>query len=270
MKIHDARRLLEGIRDANYHHDGIRCLRLLRLDAARFAALRTEIQHLCAQQVPSDVRNTRHVTNWAGPFGKVTQYSLYNATGRFDDFSSDHNASCFGKRFHHKVNFPELDGLMRTLPALINCRLNLMGPSAGLSMHEEHSVIKAQSGLVGIRARFHLPIVTNPLAEISLDGSVYHLEAGSIFFINHGCVHSAVNSGTATRIHLVWDLLLTRAACNLLFGDMADACPAHTIRVPSSQRCVTPVRTTAISNARVLPSSLSEPEAADLAFLRVQ
>ena len=270
MKTRDARRLLEGIRDANYHHAGITCLRLLRLDAARFAALRTETQQLCTQQAPSDVRSTRHVTNWAGPFGKVTQYSLYNATGRFDDFSSDHNASCFGKRFHHKMVFPEMDRLICALPGLINCRLNLIGPSGGLSAHEEHSVVKVLSGLVGIRARFHLPIVTNPLAEISLDGNVYYLEAGSIFFINHGCIHSAVNRGTATRIHLVWDLYLTREACDLFFGDMTDACPAGSVRVPSSQRCVTPVRTTDISHPRILPPPLSEPEAADLAFLRVQ
>jgi hypothetical protein len=71
---------------------------------------------------------------------------------------------------------------------------------------------------VGVRARFHLPLVTSPGASLLLDGDLHHLEAGTVYLVNHGCVHAAENAGAADRVHLVWDMLLTAPAAEVMFG----------------------------------------------------
>ncbi|MFE6286345.1 aspartyl/asparaginyl beta-hydroxylase domain-containing protein [Streptomyces sp. NPDC057877] len=218
MNEHEFRRVLEGIRDANYHRPGIRCMRLMTADPATVEGLLTDVARLRAGQRPSRAGTIGHVTRWARPTGRVEQFSLLNASGRSDDFSRDHDLSCFGKRFHHGERLPKLASLIGSLPHLVNFRVNVLGAGASLAPHEEHSVVRSQDGGVGVRARFHLPLVTHPTATLVLDGEVHHLTAGSVYLVNHGCVHAAENGGGSERIHLVWDMLMTVDACEAMFG----------------------------------------------------
>ena len=104
----------------------------------------------------------------------------------------------------------------------------------------EHSIIRTQTGSIGACIRYHLPLVTNQSAELTLDGHVFHLEAGIVYLVNHGCVHAVRNGGTERRAHLVWDQLLTRPAYDAVFGDKADptwgACVKDQERTPSALR----------------------------------
>lgn len=211
--------LLTGIRDANYHEGGIRCLQIFRVEEAYFSELQREVKRLCQDQTGSKANESGHITHWAGPRGEVVQYSLLNRSSRYDDFHSDHDLSSFGKRFHGAAKYPGLARLASLFPEATNFRVNSMGPQARLSPHEEHSVIRTQAGSVALRIRLHLPVFTNPAAELMLDGEIYHLEAGIMYFVNHGCVHSACNGGNDIRVHLVWDVLLTRNAYSFLFKD---------------------------------------------------
>jgi hypothetical protein len=206
-----------GIRDANYHQGGIRCLQLFTAEETFFGQLRTEVIRLCQTECGSRVGDPGHVTNWTRPRGEVVQFSLLNASGRYDDFRADHDLSCFGKRFHGTATYPSLARMVDTFPHTVNFRVNLLGPGARLSPHEEHSVIRTRTGSVALRTRFHLPVCTNPSAEMMLDGDVYRLEVGRVYLVNHGCVHSACNYGNHDRIHLVWDMLMTREAFQFMF-----------------------------------------------------
>ena len=269
MTKNDLHLVLQGIRDANYHHGGIRCLRLLHLDPDFFADLQADVSRLCAAQHPSNVNDPNHITNWTQPSGQVLQYSLLNATGRYDDFSTDHNLSCFGKRFRDADLYPVLGRLIDVLPHTVNVRINVLGPSAELSPHEEHSVVRTQLGTVSIRPRFHLPIFTNSGAEIILDDHVYHLEEGSIYFFNHGCFHSAHNRSEQTRVHLVWDQLLTLEVFDLMFGEGVDiSFPARRV-IPSQQNPV-PIRQERLGFVRRLPASISEDKALNLTLFEPQ
>lgn len=243
--------VLSGIRDAHHHRGGIRCLRLFRLPNELFTALRDDVDALCRSHAPSDVTLPGHVTHWTNPYGGVLQYSLLNRTGRYDDFAADHDLSCFGKRFHDAAAYPTLGRFIDEFPHCVNFRVNVLGPEAGLSPHEEPVLFHARGGGVGVRARFHLPLVTNPAAELALDGVVYHLEEAEIYFVNNGCIHSAANRGDRPRVHLVWDMLLTPEAFNLMFGPAADlTLPLQ--RVPEPQREPSPIRTvTVLSHERV-------------------
>ena len=67
------RALLEGIRDADAHRGGIRCLRLFRLDRTLARGLRAEVLAVCEREPSSDVQEREHVTHWTGPRGAVRQ-----------------------------------------------------------------------------------------------------------------------------------------------------------------------------------------------------
>jgi hypothetical protein len=262
----DQRRVLGGIRDANYHRSGVRCLRLFSADPPMVERLRTEVSMLRTQQRASLATAPEHVTAWAGPRGHVEQLSLLNATGQCDDFSRDHDLSCFGKRFHHAAHHPALAGLLRALPHLVNFRVNVLGPGAALAPHEEHSVVRSRSGSVGIRARFHLPLVTTPEATLLLDGEVHHLEVGTVFLVNHGCGHAAENGGAAERIHLVWDMLMTPCASSVMFGK--GSAPLGFTRAP--RQIMRPVGRRSVEQWERIAPQVSEAEARHVDFLDVQ
>jgi hypothetical protein len=241
---------LVGIRDGNYHAGGFRCLQLLRLNEHCFAELRADVARLCHHEHPSDVRADDHVTNWTRPRGENLQFSLLNSSGRCEDFSDDHDLSCFGKRFHLGDEYPSLRRFIEAFPHAINFRVNVLGPGARLAPHEEHSIIRTRTGLISACVRFHLPIVTNPAAELILGGQVFHLVAGTIYFVNHGCIHSARNSGSQRRIHLVWDLLLTRESYDATFGGGL----AWSIPTEDDDRASSPLRTERMgAYVRLLP-----------------
>ncbi|MFI1400576.1 aspartyl/asparaginyl beta-hydroxylase domain-containing protein [Streptomyces sp. NPDC020681] len=262
----DPRLLLYGIRDANYHRAGIRCLRLFSADAPTTKSLAAEVERLRARHTPSLASATGHVTAWAGPRGRVEQFSLLNASGRCDDFSRDHDLSCFGKRFHHRAHYPALAALTEALPHLVNFRINVLGPGAALAPHEEHSVVRSRTGTVGVRARFHLPLVTSPQASLLLEGDVHHLEAGTVYLVNHGCVHAAENAGAADRIHLVWDLLLTVAAAEAMFG--TGAAPEGFTRTRARE--VRPAGRRLVTRWERIAPQVTEAEARQVGFLEPQ
>jgi Aspartyl/Asparaginyl beta-hydroxylase len=257
-----------GLRADSGQAETIRCLQLLRLTASYFEQLRAEVMTLVHVQPASDVGHATHVTNWTRPRGVVRQFSLLNASGRFDDFSADHDASCFGKRFHGHASYPALGRFIDGFAHAVNFRVNLMGPGAQLSPHEECVMIRTRAGSIGARVRCHLPIATHPSAELMLDGGIYHLAPGIIYFVNHGCVHAARNSGQDDRIHLVWDLLLTRAAFELMFGDGPLDLPAA--RIAEAERVPTPLRTERLGAYLRLPRPVSRDEADSLGWCEIQ
>ncbi len=209
---------LRGIIDGNYHRGGLKCQRLFRVDDQFFATLVAEVKTLVEKYTPSAVKDKDHVTNWTNPYGTAVQFSLFNESGKFDDFSTDHNRTRQGKRFHYAEEFPTLARFIDAFPHAYNMRLNGMGKKSGLSPHEEHVVSQSSDGNhVQVRARFHLPVATNPGAEMFLDGEVFHFEAGSVYFFNNGCIHSASNSGETFRYHFVWDTLLNQEAHDWMF-----------------------------------------------------
>lgn len=257
--------VLAGIRDANYHAGGIRVLRLLKVHDEFFAALKSEVVRLCDRESPSDTRDSHHIANWTRPRGEVAQFSLLNASGRCDDFSDDHTLSSHGKRFHLGADYPCLDRFIGDLPHAINVRVNFQGSRAKLTAHEEHSIIRTRTNQVGACVRFHLPIETNHGAELILDGQVFHLEPAIIHFVNHGCVH-ATRNGPARRMHIVWDMLLTREAYQATFGDG----PTWATRMPIAERVPLPLRIERMGAYVRLPSPVGLDEAARLDFCEPQ
>jgi hypothetical protein len=265
----NARELLEGIRDGDRHAGGIRCRRLLRLHPEYAAEIRREVERLCRHAPPSRVGDAGHATHWTRPVGEVRQWSLLNGSGWTDDFSRDHDLSCLGKRFHHAEEHPAIARLIAAFPHSINFRINLLEPGSSLSAHEEHVAFRTRAGTVGARVRLHLPVATGPGAEVTLDGLVYHLEADTIHFVNHGCVHSARNRADRPRIHLVFDLLLTQGSFDLAFGP-ADLAGIPAVRVPDQDADPVPLRAERMGAHRRLPPPVSPEEFQAFDFCEVQ
>ncbi len=264
----NATMVFEGIRDGNFHKGGIRCLQLFDLEASYFSKLRCDVERLCETERPSNVSDAKHVTNWTRPRGTVLQFSLLNRSGRYDDFADDHDMSCLGKTFHGATTYLVLANFVAAFPHMVNCRINMMGPGARLSPHEEQAIIRTRTGSVATRTRFHLPLVTNPLAELTLDEAVYHLPAGKVYFVNHGCVHSAHNRGKQDRIHLVWDMLLTYEAFQLMFSE--EPCPGPLSRVSCDEQVPHPLRNEKMGAYLQLPRLVTLDEAKHIEWCDVQ
>jgi len=269
-RVTTAGEILAGIRNADFHEGGIRALRLFAVDAAAFARMRAEIGRYAATRRPSEVAAPEHVTHWTRPVGDVLQFSLFNRSGRSDDFASDHDLSSAGKFFGDPDLLPVTAALVAALPDCCNVRVNVLGPGAQLSAHEEHVTFRTRSGSIGLRVRFHLPIETTPAAELWLDGEAHHLEAGSIYFVNNGCVHAALNrSDDAPRAHVVWDMLLTRAAFDTMFGD--GPAPLDWLRrIEPERRALRPLRSERVVTYRRLAPSVPRWDAERVAFCEPQ
>lgn len=53
--------------------------------------------------------------------------------------------------------------------------------------------------------RFHLPLITNPLAFLYSGAEALHIPVGSLWWFSNHITHSAVNWGRHDRIHLIAD-----------------------------------------------------------------
>ena len=255
--------LVHRISNADLGRPALRCLRIFELAPDFFARLREECLDLYRSQYPSRVGDREHVTHWTRPRGTVLQFSLLNRTGRYDDTSGDHDQSCNGKYFHDADKYPVLADFLGVFEHSINCRLNVLGPKAALSAHKENVCFRTQSGTVGLRLRFHLPITTNEAAELILDGEVYRFQERQILFFNQGCVHGAKNAGGTDRLHLVWDMLLTPATARLMFGRGPAPLPA--LRYVPSDQALAPLRVEPIGHfVQVAPLDPTEVANAQL------
>lgn len=232
---------IRSLADVNFRGAGPKALRLFKVKDEFFQRLQAELVQLTERYSPSEVQDYGHATNWTNPFGAAVQFSLLNGSGRIDDPSTDHNLSVSGKSFHYSREFPTIDQFIRAFPHAVNMRLNGMGQKSGLSPHEENVVhwcgLKSPRRFF-VRARFHLPIQTNPKALVLLDGETFHFEERYIYFFNNGAVHSANNQGDTYRYHLVWDMLLSREAFSLMFAQ--EKVPPFFERVPEGEREVAP------------------------------
>ncbi len=213
----DGKAVLGRIARADFHHGGWRTRRLFDVEPEFFSSLAKDVQRLATDHMPSEVASERHVTNWTRPVGRAVQFSLLNASGEFDDTSVDHDKKVSGKWFHHPEDYPTLARFIELLPGVTNMRLNGMPPGGGLSPHEEH-VVRREGRAYYLRARFHLPIATNPDALVLLDGQWFHLDEGHVYFFNNGCIHSAMNNGATQRYHLVWDMTMSEDVVEYMFG----------------------------------------------------
>jgi hypothetical protein len=237
--------------DGAYHRGGIRCLRLLTVEPSFFAGLQDDCRRLAIDNLPSDVGDRRHATNWTRPYGRAVQYSLLNRSGRFDDFSDDFDGTSTGKSFHHGDRYPALAAFAEAFPGAINLRLNGMDPRSGLSPHEERIMRRVGTRLT-VRLRFHLPIATNEGAKLFLDGGLYHFEQGSIYYFNNGCVHAALNESTEARFHLVWDMWLTASAWKRMLDESGPAAAPFLERVTGRDRTVAPVGSVPVEDYAIM------------------
>lgn len=75
---------------------------------------------------------------------------------------------------------------------LFRSRLLWLFPKNCYSMHNDDT------------PRIHIPLVTNPDSFIVFkDGIVAHLEVGKVYWVNTRQMHTAMNGGNESRLHLV-------------------------------------------------------------------
>lgn len=196
--------------NGNFHRDpSLRWMHLGKVSDHFMDALRDECSRVVLQHPPSNVNHDDHITNWTKPTGEVRQWSLFNRSGRTDDTSADFDYFNLDIKKPPK-GFDAIATLIRSIPDLVNLRLNGLGPDSALSPHEEHLPLRMGSQYVGMRCRFHIPLVTNDEAWMLADEQITNFEEGRLYAFNNGCVHAAGNTDPRDwRYHLVFDCLMT-------------------------------------------------------------
>jgi hypothetical protein len=210
---------LTMLANGNYHREpSLRAERVGR--AVDLEAIQRDAMYVVENYLPSVVTTKGHHTNWTNPVGEVKQWSLWNSKGDPAMTAEDFNYVLPGRRAPEGTIV--LNDFCSALPSLANMRLNLLGPGAALSPHEEHLVFILDDESVSIRCRFHLPLFTNDKARMMADGQWYKFEEGNVYAFNNGCVHAAENKGDEARYHLVWDMLMTEPAYRTMFEEGND------------------------------------------------
>lgn len=100
-------------------------------------------------------------------------------------------------------SLPIVDEIKKMLPELIPVRgevVNLL-PGKQLSLHIDQYWFHKHS------RRIHVPIYTNKDCFQIFEDRETHLEVGNVYEINNRIMHSARNSGTEPRFHLIVDLM---------------------------------------------------------------
>ncbi|HKI73821.1 MAG TPA: aspartyl/asparaginyl beta-hydroxylase domain-containing protein [Pseudomonadales bacterium] len=94
---------------------------------------------------------------------------------------------------------PALNSFLRTFPARVR-HARLANLTAGLRIA---SHIDRADRYQDDAVTLHVPISTNPRAQIVVVGKRYHMSPGELWFLDTYCLHSIANRGTTSRIHLI-------------------------------------------------------------------
>lgn len=244
----DPKALLRTLAAGNFFRRSLPCARLFRIEPRFLTSLATECGTLAREH---QGKSWTHAESQNHPYGDTVQLCLLNRSGRLDDTSDTHDLTTTGKRFHHAERFEHLARFIAAFPDACNMRLNIIGRRSGLSLHKESTLHAARTrGAYTLRARFHLPLQTNRQARMQIGRDVYHFPAGELFFFHNGMVHAAANGGDAPRHHLVWDMMLTREATAMMFGDVQ--APPFLERLPPEGWNVRPISSRAASPFEVV------------------
>jgi hypothetical protein len=135
---------------------------------------------------------------------KLIQWTDYGHKGKQAglQYQSDEDpwASAVGKSRGDELAFRNLNPFFKNtiVESLINefklvrSRLMWVGPFACYSMHKDTT------------ARIHIPIITNPECYfVFKQGSVSHLSAGSVYWVDTTIHHTFMNCSDKPRLHLV-------------------------------------------------------------------
>ncbi|MBL1209297.1 aspartyl/asparaginyl beta-hydroxylase domain-containing protein [Geminocystis sp. GBBB08] len=255
----EANTLLNELLKGNHHKGGIKCLKLFKVKENFFTNLSNEVIDLIKTNQPSNVQSKEHISNWSNPYGDVMQFSLLNHSGKFDDTSTDHDLQFESKSFHYQDQYPYLAQFTKTFPHAYNMRIMGLGKKSGLSPHEEHIVVRhrqeGSKNYYSLRARFHLPIITNEQAQLLIEDEIYHFAVGNIYFFNNGCIHSAYNLDSQPRYHLIWDMLVTESTFELMFSDSTNLVANFLEKMIGDNKKIAPLRTEKITEYQVMGRS---------------
>lgn len=202
-----------GLVIAKYHHS-----------IPDFPELKEDVLRLVRENPGSDVTLESHGTNWTNPHGYARQYNILSSHGDYSNQNSG-GLTIYGKAFPEPNEYPYLNEFVQRFPHTVNMRINVFGEKSGLSQHKESTILRQKDGRLGIKARFHLPIQTNPNSFVFLNGEIHHLEEGYLYFFNNGAIHSSFNEGDEARIHIVFDMLVTNKVLKELFFDYSIPAP---------------------------------------------
>lgn len=106
---------------------------------------------------------------------------------------------------HFLDKVPYFAQVLADIPApLRSVRLMSLGPGATVHEHRD-----SKCGYPWGVMRLHIPVITNPGAQVVIDGQAMHWDAGRLWFGDFNRPHYVRNTGDQSRVHLVIDVMVT-------------------------------------------------------------
>jgi Aspartyl/Asparaginyl beta-hydroxylase len=116
---------------------------------------------------------------------------------------------------------PYFAEILAAIPApLRSVRLMALGPRVQVPEHRD-----GKCGFPWGVTRLHVPVITNPGAEVVIDRQSTHWDAGRLWFGDFNRPHYVRNAGDEPRIHLVIDVMVTLELLKLLPREHLDELP---------------------------------------------
>lgn len=102
-----------------------------------------------------------------------------------------------------ELSQPIVDYIQNMFPDHVFMRgeISIMLPGIIIKPHIDRKWFHANSH------RMHVPIITNDFCKHYFQNRSQHMEEDMLYELNNRIVHSAVNAGSETRTHLIFDLM---------------------------------------------------------------
>ncbi|PSL23725.1 aspartyl/asparaginyl beta-hydroxylase domain-containing protein [Chitinophaga ginsengisoli] len=104
-------------------------------------------------------------------------------------------------------------------------RLLSLAPGSEIKPHKDMGCGYADGNF-----RIHIPIITNPAVNFTVEDATLHLQAGECWYMDFGLTHSIVNHGNTARIHLIMDCIRNEWTDRLFAAhgfDLSEKAPSY-------------------------------------------
>jgi len=186
----------------------------------------TDMQHVTTKFFGLEPLDTKLLVEEAESAAKIHEYtqkaftgwtslplrSLHGMTGEDASDAVGEHASSDADKF---MDTPAMQPYIKSLVERVGGRplkVRLMKMRAHSSIGEHRDNFNGD----GVVVRFHIPIVTHPKVQMSVNGKWYHMKAGELYRVDVSQRHAVVNSSSIDRIHLVFDIVADERVTRLL------------------------------------------------------
>lgn len=220
----DIRSIVNELMKERKTHDGIKCLRLFKIE--NYQEIIKEVEEIVSTKPATVIGD---IQNKDGHYLDIDEIIPYNEKVKeivkgawrthrilrsnpgWLENESYIDVEERPRNFFYPEEFPNIASFIKMFPYAIGANISGLLPHTQLMPHVD-PMGQYWKGKPSISIRFHLPLVSNQDTFFWFNGKVLHLEVGYLYLFNGAAIHSAINQSNKSRYNIIVDCL----ACNKL------------------------------------------------------